>query len=187
MLAIFNKGLVTPPEELYSTASLGSSRKPKLPVEILNDFLSSNPTNVFSIGFEAGASLAYVPPQNPCTTYQRYNSFILSSYSTLHQKQTLFLFNVSDLKFLGFDEIAGCFVEWMKYTAFSWGVWTICAASSGSMVCQKAPMKQCLSLRHTGPSGTVAHTRHIRSSRILKAAMDLWFMMARLEVYLLHW
>ncbi|XWS68730.1 hypothetical protein CRYUN_Cryun04dG0116700 [Craigia yunnanensis] len=71
MLAIFNKGLVNPPEELHSPASLKSSRKPKLPVEILNGFLSSNPTNAFSIGFEAAASLAYVPPQNPCTTYRR--------------------------------------------------------------------------------------------------------------------
>ncbi|XVE51315.1 hypothetical protein DITRI_Ditri02bG0030100 [Diplodiscus trichospermus] len=64
MLAIVNKGLVNPPEELQSPASLNSSRKPKLPVEILNDFLSSNPTNAFSIGFGAAASLAYVPPQN---------------------------------------------------------------------------------------------------------------------------
>ncbi|XVF27661.1 hypothetical protein REPUB_Repub14bG0127800 [Reevesia pubescens] len=71
MLAIFNKGLVNPPEELHSPASLGSSRKPKLPVEILNDFLSSNPTNAFSIGFGASASLAYLPPQNPCSNYQR--------------------------------------------------------------------------------------------------------------------
>lgn len=72
MLAIFNKGLVNPPKELHSPASVSSSRKPKLPVEILEDFLSANPNNAFSIGFGAAASLAYVPQQNSCTTYQRY-------------------------------------------------------------------------------------------------------------------
>ncbi|OMO65126.1 hypothetical protein COLO4_31499 [Corchorus olitorius] len=71
MLAIFNKGLVNPPEELQSPASLSSSRKPKLPAEIHRDFLSSNPNNAFSIGFGAAASLSYVPlpPQYP--SYQR--------------------------------------------------------------------------------------------------------------------
>ncbi|KAJ4703448.1 putative Stem-specific protein TSJT1 [Melia azedarach] len=64
MLAIFNKGLVNPPQELHSPASLISSAKPKLPGEIFNEFLSSQPSNAFSINFGNAAALAYVPPQN---------------------------------------------------------------------------------------------------------------------------
>ncbi|KAB2065211.1 Stem-specific TSJT1 [Gossypium arboreum] len=71
MLAIFSKGLVNPPQELHSPASLTSSMKPKLPFEILNGFVCSNPTNAFSMRFGSSASLAYVPPHNPSSTYKR--------------------------------------------------------------------------------------------------------------------
>ncbi|CAK9181784.1 unnamed protein product [Ilex paraguariensis] len=65
MLAIFKKSLVNPPQELNSPASLQSSKKPKLPEETLNDFLSSHPSNAFSIGFGDKALLAYAPPERP--------------------------------------------------------------------------------------------------------------------------
>ncbi|KAF2305152.1 hypothetical protein GH714_002112 [Hevea brasiliensis] len=72
MLAIFKKGLVNPPQELNSPASLASSRKPKLPQEIFKDFESSNaPSNVLSISFGDVASLAYIPPQNTYSIHQR--------------------------------------------------------------------------------------------------------------------
>ncbi|XP_021670260.2 stem-specific protein TSJT1 [Hevea brasiliensis] len=71
MLAIFKKGLVKPPQELNSPASLASSRKPKLPQDILKDFESSNPSNNFSISFGDVASLAYISPQNPYSIHQR--------------------------------------------------------------------------------------------------------------------
>ncbi|KAF5728919.1 putative Stem-specific protein TSJT1 [Tripterygium wilfordii] len=64
MLAIFNKELVTVPQELNSPASLSSSRKPKLPVEILKEFHQSfTPSNAFSLSFGDAALLAYAPPQ----------------------------------------------------------------------------------------------------------------------------
>lgn len=62
MLAIFNKESVNPPQELQSPASLISSRKPKHPAKILEDFLSSNPKKAFSISFGSAGSIAYVPP-----------------------------------------------------------------------------------------------------------------------------
>ncbi|OAY24788.1 stem-specific protein TSJT1 [Manihot esculenta] len=68
MLAIFKKGLVNPPQELNSPASLASSRKPKLPQEILKDFESSN---ALSISFGDVASLAYIPSQNPYAIHQK--------------------------------------------------------------------------------------------------------------------
>ncbi|KAJ9136185.1 hypothetical protein P3X46_033287 [Hevea brasiliensis] len=72
MLAIFKKGLVNPPQELNSPASLASSRKPKLPQEIFKDFESSNaPSDVLSISFGDVASLAYIPPQNTYSIHQR--------------------------------------------------------------------------------------------------------------------
>lgn len=72
MLAIFNKGLVNPPQELHSPASLSSSRKPKHPEEIFKEFLISQPSNAFSINFGNAAALAYVPPENPNSVSQRY-------------------------------------------------------------------------------------------------------------------
>ncbi|XP_044461965.1 stem-specific protein TSJT1-like isoform X2 [Mangifera indica] len=71
MLAIFNKGLVNPPQELLSPASLSSLRKPKLPEETCKDFVESHPSNTFLINFANAASLAYVPPQNPYPTSRR--------------------------------------------------------------------------------------------------------------------
>jgi hypothetical protein len=64
MLAIFNKKLVNPPQELNSPAPLNSSRKSKLPDEILHDFTSSNPSNAFSMNFGNDAFLAYSPSNN---------------------------------------------------------------------------------------------------------------------------
>lgn len=71
MLAIFNKDLVQPPKELNSPAMSNSAKKPKLPHEILNDFLSSHSNNAFSIGFGNSASLSYVPPEKPYSVHQR--------------------------------------------------------------------------------------------------------------------
>ncbi|XP_050207417.1 stem-specific protein TSJT1-like [Mercurialis annua] len=68
MLAIFKKGIVNPPQELNSPASLASSTKPKLPHEILTDFSSSNS---FSMTFGDSAALAYSPPQNPFPSHRR--------------------------------------------------------------------------------------------------------------------
>jgi hypothetical protein len=70
MLGIFNKGLVQPPQELNSPASLNSSLKPKLPQEILNDFISLS-GNACSISFGDAMSLAYVPPEKPFSIHQR--------------------------------------------------------------------------------------------------------------------
>jgi hypothetical protein len=70
-LAIFNKGLVNPPQELYSPASLCSSRKPKLPEEIVKDFVSANPPNAFSLSFGDAALLAYIQPGNSYPRHQR--------------------------------------------------------------------------------------------------------------------
>ncbi|KAE8723036.1 mediator of RNA polymerase II transcription subunit 16-like isoform X1 [Hibiscus syriacus] len=71
MLTIFNKELMNPPKELHSPASLSSSNKPKSPEEIIKDFLASNPTNAFSIGFGSSACFAYAPPENRYSNYQR--------------------------------------------------------------------------------------------------------------------
>ncbi|XP_044496977.1 stem-specific protein TSJT1-like isoform X2 [Mangifera indica] len=71
MLAIFNKGVMNPPEELHSPASLTSPRKPKLSEEICKDFVDSHPSNTFLISLKNAASLAYVPPQNPYSSSKR--------------------------------------------------------------------------------------------------------------------
>ncbi|MCQ8005422.1 hypothetical protein NP297_23435 [Salmonella enterica] len=65
MLAIFNKEVVNAPMELHSPASLSSSKKPKVPQEIIKDFVSSHPSSAFEINFANAASLSYVPPANP--------------------------------------------------------------------------------------------------------------------------
>lgn len=66
MLAIFKKGVIDPPKELNSPASSlqSNSIKPKNTQDALNDFLSSQPTNAFSIAFSDKASLAFAPPQS---------------------------------------------------------------------------------------------------------------------------
>ncbi|KAA8519818.1 hypothetical protein F0562_014092 [Nyssa sinensis] len=71
MLGIFKKGLADAPKELNSPASLQATLKPKLPQETLKDFLSSHPTNAFSIGFGDNACLAYAPPQRSYSIHQR--------------------------------------------------------------------------------------------------------------------
>ncbi|XP_039034583.1 stem-specific protein TSJT1-like isoform X2 [Hibiscus syriacus] len=71
MLTIFNKELMNPPKELHSPASLSSSNKPKSPEEIIKDFLASNHSNAFSIGFGSSACIAYAPLENRYSNYQR--------------------------------------------------------------------------------------------------------------------
>ncbi|KAL2627289.1 hypothetical protein GLYMA_07G195300v4 [Glycine max] len=65
MLAIFKDNLVNPPEELNSPASLNSSKRSKLPNEILQEFQSYNPSNAFSMSFGNDALLAYSPSNKP--------------------------------------------------------------------------------------------------------------------------
>lgn len=78
MLAIFKKGLVEAPQELNSAASSGSSSSPKLPQEILQDFLSTsacpnnNNCHPLSIGFADQAVIAYVPPQPSYSLHHRW-------------------------------------------------------------------------------------------------------------------
>ncbi|KAL8032676.1 hypothetical protein ABFX02_13G111600 [Erythranthe guttata] len=63
MLAIFKNGLVNPPKELHSPASIQlASDRSKTSEETLKEFLSANPNNGFSLGFVDKAILAYAPP-----------------------------------------------------------------------------------------------------------------------------
>ncbi|XP_062011255.1 stem-specific protein TSJT1-like [Rosa rugosa] len=71
MLAIFHKAFSNPPEELNSPDSHHGSKKPKLPEETLNEFLSHHPHNNFSMGFGDAAVLAYVKPDQPFSLKQR--------------------------------------------------------------------------------------------------------------------
>lgn len=74
MLAIFHKAFAHPPEELNSPAShRNDSKKPKLPEETLQEFLSAHPDNTFSMNFGQSAVLAYVPPHHSTMLHhQRY-------------------------------------------------------------------------------------------------------------------
>ncbi|KAL9232422.1 hypothetical protein vseg_007536 [Gypsophila vaccaria] len=65
MLAIFHKAFAHPPEELKSPASEKGPKKPKLPQQTLNDFVSSNPNNTFHMSFGHAAVLAFVRPFSP--------------------------------------------------------------------------------------------------------------------------
>ncbi|KAI4296707.1 hypothetical protein L6164_036645 [Bauhinia variegata] len=65
MLGIFKEKLVNPPKELNSPASLNASSKPKLPSDILKDFMTCNTTNSFSFNFGDAAFLAYAPSNMP--------------------------------------------------------------------------------------------------------------------------
>ncbi|XP_071702422.1 stem-specific protein TSJT1-like [Rutidosis leptorrhynchoides] len=65
MLAIFHKAFAHPPEELNSPSSSQHSKKPKLPEETLQQFLSVHPNNTFSMSFGKAAVLAYVKPDTP--------------------------------------------------------------------------------------------------------------------------
>ncbi|KAL2331455.1 hypothetical protein Fmac_019036 [Flemingia macrophylla] len=71
MLAIFHKAFAHPPEELNSPASYKGSKKPKVPQETLNDFLSHHPHNTCSMSFGNAAVLAYVRPDQPFSVHQR--------------------------------------------------------------------------------------------------------------------
>lgn len=71
MLAIFHKAFAHPPDELNSPASQKCSKRPKLPEETLNDFLSHHPDNTFSMNFGHAAVLAYVHPHSPFSKDQR--------------------------------------------------------------------------------------------------------------------
>lgn len=60
MLAVFNNGVVNPPQELHSPAS--QKAKPvMLPAEVFKNFLSSHSGNGFSVGFADNAMMAYSP------------------------------------------------------------------------------------------------------------------------------
>ncbi|KAG4945577.1 hypothetical protein JHK82_041629 [Glycine max] len=65
MLGIFKEKLVKAPKELNSPASLNSCTKPKLSHEILQDFMSCNSSNAFSMCFGNEALLAYSPSNKP--------------------------------------------------------------------------------------------------------------------------
>ncbi|KAF5730661.1 stem-specific protein TSJT1 [Tripterygium wilfordii] len=71
MLAIFHKAFANPPEELHSPASQDGSKKPKLPEETLQGFLSRHPENTFSMNFGEAAVLAYVFHDHSCSPHQR--------------------------------------------------------------------------------------------------------------------
>lgn len=81
MLAIFHKAFANPPEELNSPASHKGPKKPKLPEETLRDFLSSHPTNTFSMTFAHAAVLAFVRSDRPDPIRQRY----LTTYFLLNR------------------------------------------------------------------------------------------------------
>jgi hypothetical protein len=72
---------VNPPQELYSPASLCSSRKPKLPEEIVKDFVSSNPSNAFTMSFGDSALLACISQGNSYPRQQRYITFLIPLFS----------------------------------------------------------------------------------------------------------
>ncbi|KAF3670650.1 hypothetical protein BC332_10277 [Capsicum chinense] len=71
MLAIFKNGVVDPPKELQSPASLQASIKAATPQETLKNFLSTNSNNGFSIGFVDKAILAYSNRPTSYNTMQR--------------------------------------------------------------------------------------------------------------------
>lgn len=74
MLAIFHKAFANPPEELNSPASQNSTKRPKLPEDTLNEFLSHHPHDTFSMNFGHAAVLAYVRQANSFSPHQRYLS-----------------------------------------------------------------------------------------------------------------
>ncbi|PIN22624.1 hypothetical protein CDL12_04662 [Handroanthus impetiginosus] len=82
MLAIFHKAFAHPPEELNSPASGKGSKKPKLPEETLKEFISSHPTNSFSMGFGDAAVLAYVRPHHH--SFLRHNQRLFCGYDDIY-------------------------------------------------------------------------------------------------------
>lgn len=104
MLGIFNKKLVNAPKELNSPASLQVPAKPKktqlqFPQDALKDFLSSHPTNAFSLSFaDKAATIAFAPPARPfpnqrlfCGVDDIYCTFLgnLNNLSTLNKQYGL--------------------------------------------------------------------------------------------------
>lgn len=71
MLAVFHEAFAHPPEELNSPASQKCSKRPKLPEDTLNDFLSNHHDNTFSMNFGHAAVLAYVRPHSTLSRDQR--------------------------------------------------------------------------------------------------------------------
>lgn len=64
MLAIFHEAFANPPDELHSPVSHDIDKKPKLPEETLQEFLSAHPNDAFSLNFGNAAALAYVRQEN---------------------------------------------------------------------------------------------------------------------------
>ncbi|KAI4342976.1 hypothetical protein MLD38_027532 [Melastoma candidum] len=73
MLALFNKGLADAPKELRCTSHNGGPG-PKLPSEILQDFMASGNAAV-SLSFNCGASLAYSRPDRQSFSSQSCRRF----------------------------------------------------------------------------------------------------------------
>ncbi|XP_042519606.1 stem-specific protein TSJT1-like [Macadamia integrifolia] len=82
MLAIFNKTVAHPPQELHSPVSSSRiAKKPNLPDEILKDFLSSHPNNAFSMSFNNDAVLAYVRPDR---TFSLHSQRLFCGYDEIY-------------------------------------------------------------------------------------------------------
>ncbi|KAL5715572.1 hypothetical protein ACHQM5_017374 [Ranunculus cassubicifolius] len=75
MLAIFEKKIGHPPQELSSPSSRGGggsiTKKSKFPNEILKNFVTSHGDNAFSMSFSKSAVLAYAKPQLSYSIHQR--------------------------------------------------------------------------------------------------------------------
>ncbi|KAK9152719.1 hypothetical protein Sjap_000199 [Stephania japonica] len=92
MLAIFHEAFAHPPQELHSPASLKSLKKPKLPEEIVEEFLSAHP-NAFSMRLADAAVLAFVPPQHSFLFHQR----LFCGFDDIY---CIFLGSLNNLSFL---------------------------------------------------------------------------------------
>ncbi|WCJ32159.1 aluminum induced protein with YGL and LRDR motifs [Euphorbia peplus] len=85
MIAIFEKALANPPEELKSPEAAPSDdnkAKAKHPKDILNEFISHHhdPENTFSVNFGEASILSYVRPNNPFSPQQRLFSGVDNIY-----------------------------------------------------------------------------------------------------------
>lgn len=95
MLAIFHKAFANPPEELNSPAShRHDSKKPKLPEETLQEFLSAHPDNTFSMNFGQSAVLAYVPPNRHSTMLHHQSQRLFCGFEDIY---CLFLGSLNNL------------------------------------------------------------------------------------------
>lgn len=91
MLGIFHKGLANPPEELNSPASYKGLKKPKLPEEILREFISHHPDNTCSMNF-GKAALAYVRPDKPFSVHQRLYIFTIMQQYIIYLSTPFFCY-----------------------------------------------------------------------------------------------